>query len=269
MGENQDQQKYKLNQEQQHLIVLKLGEPSSDSSHQHNSQRVSDVNCTPQGTISDQKCTERNASSIKNLDANLQGEQTAADGVTGRKNGFHDVTTENSEDTIAYDKIGVDEKASTVDARDGVDEDKVRVILPDPKECRNPGATPCKNGDSEYSGDQNNKSESPAEVDSGKSHTVVLSQNTLDSHSASGSIGAGNDSDDAANNQHLLKSVDEEKQHGQETAHAEAGSYKSDKPTNNPQLHQSDLSFILTYLPSPSGQNLLESNQENHEGGEH
>ncbi|SCA83622.1 VIR protein [Plasmodium vivax] len=240
----------------------KIGDPS----HQHSSQGDSDLNCTPQETISGTKCIQKNSSNIKNLDDNLPGTQTADDGIVGRQDVFQDVTTsENPDDRSTSGQTGGDEKANAVGDSGGVDGNIDPVILTVSNECPNPGTPPCENGGSKHSGDQISNTEAVSEVTSGKVHT----ESTSDSHSASGSIGAGNDSDDAANNQHLLKSVDEEKQHGQETAHAEAGSYKSDKPTNNPQLHQSDLSFILTYLPSPSGQNLLESNQENHEGGEH
>ncbi|CAI7724198.1 PIR protein [Plasmodium vivax] len=237
----------------------KIGDPS----HQHSSQGDSDLNCTPQETISGTKCIQKNSSNIKNLDDNLPGTQTADDGIVGRQDVFQDVTTsENPDDRSTSGQTGGDEKANAVGDSGGVDGNIDPVILTVSNECPNPGTPPCENGGSKHSGDQISNTEAVSEVTSGKVHT----ESTSDSHSASGSIGAGNDSDDAANNQHLLKSVDEEKQHGQETAHAEAGSYKSDKPTNNPQLHQSDLSFILTYLPSPSGQNLLESNQENHEG---
>ncbi|KMZ95715.1 hypothetical protein PVMG_05315 [Plasmodium vivax Mauritania I] len=246
-----------------------LGDTSNDPSDQLNSQGDSEVNCTPQGTNLDPKCTERNASSIKNLDDNLQVEQTTVDGIAGRQDGFLDVTTsENPDGRSNSDKIGGDEKASVVGNHGGVRDDIAPVTLPVSNECHNSGITPCENGGSKHSGDHNNKSEASAEVASSRSHTDTHTENTSDSHTSSGSTGAGNDSDDSPNTVHLLKSVDEEKQHGQETAHAEAGSYKSDKPTNNPQLHQSDSSFVLTYLPSPSGQNLLESSQENH-GGEH
>ncbi|CAG9474530.1 unnamed protein product [Plasmodium vivax] len=238
-----------------------LGDTSSDPSHQHNSQPGSDVNSAPQETILDTECTQRNSCSVKDLDGNSPDRQTAANGIAGRQDGFLDVTTsENPDGRSNSDKIGGDEKASVVGNHGGVRDDIAPVTLPVSNECPNPGTPPCENGGSKHSGDQISNTEAVSEVTSGKVHT----ESTSDSHSASGSIGAGNDSDDAANNQHLLKSVDEEKQHGQETAHAEAGSYKSDKPTNNPQLHQSDSSFVLTYLPSPSGQNLLESSQENH-----
>ncbi|SCA60213.1 hypothetical protein PVT01_000078900 [Plasmodium vivax] len=158
----------------------KLGEPSSDSSHQHNSQRVSDVNCTPQGTISDQKCTERNASSIKDLDAHLQGEQSAADRIAKRQDGLQDVTTsENPDDRSTSGQIGGDEKSSVVGAPGGVDDDKAPVTLPVSNECPNPGTT-CENGGSKHSVDQISNNE-------------ALAENTSYPHTASVSTGAGND----------------------------------------------------------------------------